>query len=72
MFKNAGRKIQVPSLFIYGRNDPFYADESIEEFAETYKASGGDLTFKFYKLGAESQRSQRILVVLVSMGGWCG
>lgn len=51
MFKNTGQKMQVPSLFIYGHNDPFYADESIEGFAETYKASGGDLTFKFYQLG---------------------
>ncbi|MEZ8307411.1 dienelactone hydrolase family protein [Vibrio splendidus] len=52
IFESAGHKLSAPTLFIYGRNDPFYSDKTIEKFAKSYEDAGGKLEFKFYQLGA--------------------
>ncbi|MGL6313149.1 dienelactone hydrolase family protein [Vibrio sp. WXL103] len=51
IFAAAGSTLSIPTLFIYGRNDSFYADQTIEKFVSSYKNAGGSLDFKFYKLG---------------------
>lgn len=51
IFKEAASQLDTPTLFIYGRNDPFYSDESIKTFAESYESAGGKIDFNFYQLG---------------------
>ncbi|MGL6261916.1 dienelactone hydrolase family protein [Vibrio sp. WXL210] len=51
IFAASGSTLSIPTLFIYGRNDSFYADQTIEKFVSSYKNAGGSLDFKFYKLG---------------------
>ncbi|WP_434764071.1 dienelactone hydrolase family protein [Vibrio fortis] len=52
IFENAARKLSIPTLFIYGRNDPFYSDESIKTYAMSYENAGGNMDFELYQLGS--------------------
>ena len=52
IFEGVADKLKIPTLFIYGHNDPYYADATIESFIAAYKDAGGDVDFKFYQLGA--------------------
>lgn len=51
IFEGVAQKLKVPTLFIYGRNDPYYSDTTIENFANAYEHAGGKVDFKFYQLG---------------------
>lgn len=52
IFEDVAHKLKIPTLFIYGHNDPYYADTTIESFVTAYEEAGGDVDFKFYQLGA--------------------
>ncbi|MDV5167608.1 alpha/beta hydrolase family protein [Photobacterium rosenbergii] len=51
IFKNAAHKLKIPTLFIYGHNDPYYSDLTIQSFVTAYEDAGGQVDFKFYQLG---------------------
>ena len=46
LFGHAGSGAKVPNLFLYARNDAFYSDESMSNYAIAFKSTGGDATFK--------------------------
>ncbi|MCW8330138.1 dienelactone hydrolase family protein [Photobacterium sp. SDRW27] len=54
IFEEAGRAVKAPALFIYGRNDSYYSDATIESLANAYKRGGGNVDFKFYQLGSSA------------------
>lgn len=50
IFENSGKSYTKPALFIYGRNDSYYADDTITKQAEAFNHSGGEADFQLYKL----------------------
>lgn len=48
MFKEAGATLKVPSIWIYGRRDTNYTDDSIQSYAAKFREAGGEMTFRFY------------------------
>lgn len=54
LFETAGQKTKVPNLFIYGSNDNYYTDVSIERYAKVFKDSGGIVDFQFYPINKGS------------------
>jgi dienelactone hydrolase len=50
LFDAAGRKSHAPSLFLYARGDGFYADASMEKYAQVFNAAGGHADFRLYEL----------------------
>ncbi|PSU36064.1 alpha/beta hydrolase family protein [Photobacterium lutimaris] len=53
IFEDVAKKLKIPTLFIYGHNDPYYSDTTIESFVTAYEQAGGQVYFKFYQLGAD-------------------
>ncbi|USD64051.1 dienelactone hydrolase family protein [Vibrio sp. SCSIO 43136] len=45
------KSLKTPTLFIYGRNDPYYADQTIQNMVKAYTDAGGNVDFKFYSFG---------------------
>lgn len=50
LFSEAGAKSKQPNLFLYGDNDSFYSDASIESFAEAFETSGGKVRFELFPM----------------------
>ncbi|MEO7579760.1 MAG: dienelactone hydrolase family protein [Massilia sp.] len=50
LFEQAGRGAGTPAIFLYAHGDGFYADSSIEKYAQAYTGAGGKATFRFYQL----------------------
>jgi dienelactone hydrolase len=50
LFDAAGKKSQVPALFLYARGDGFYTDASMAKYARVFNAAGGRAKFKLYEL----------------------
>lgn len=50
LFDAAGKKSQVPALFLYARGDGFYADASMQKYAQVFNAAGGRADFKLYEM----------------------
>ncbi len=46
LFREAGQGSKVPSLFLYGSNDNYYSDASIEGFFEFFGEGGADAEFE--------------------------
>lgn len=44
-FAKFGALAKVPTLWLYGRNDFFYTDESIQAYARAYRQAGGNIQF---------------------------
>ncbi|HEX9173813.1 MAG TPA: alpha/beta fold hydrolase [Telluria sp.] len=50
LFDAAGQKAQVPALFLYARGDGFYADASMQKYAQVFNAAGGSADFRLYEM----------------------
>jgi dienelactone hydrolase len=49
-FEAAGKaSSRVPALFLYARNDGFYADSSMQKYGQVFAQAGGDVTFRMYE-----------------------
>lgn len=50
LFNATGQKSQVPALFLYARGDGFYADASMQKYAQVFNAAGGRADFRLYDM----------------------
>ncbi|MGQ0709541.1 MAG: dienelactone hydrolase family protein [Rhodoferax sp.] len=50
LFEAAAIRTKVPHLFLYAQGDGFYADASMQKYADTFRAAGGQVEFRLFKL----------------------
>ena len=50
LFAEAGKKTNIPHLFLYGTRDSFYRISSVKNYAERFRRAGGIVEFKLYDM----------------------
>ncbi|MDO6686188.1 MULTISPECIES: alpha/beta hydrolase family protein [unclassified Agarivorans] len=51
LFAQAAQNNPLPHLFIYGRNDAYYSDSTIQSYVNAFTEHSPQIEFQFYQLG---------------------